>query len=83
MKESKYTAEEIANYINQFAEMKEQGTRDTINIYTSESGLTHTRGSMEYRDNKHKHIVTVDLLNEYAPYSKSDIKSIVEYKLNN
>jgi len=83
MKDSKtYTAKEITNYIADNAiELEQPGTRDTIQIWKSANGLTHTRGSMEYRDDEHEHVVTIELLNEFAPYSEADVQELVEFKL--
>jgi len=79
VKSESYTAEEIANYISEWADIESPGTRDDISVWATSEGLTHTRGSMEYRDDEHEHLVTISLYNEHAPYSLEDVIEIVEY----
>ena len=77
----KYTANEIANYIAEWANIKSPGARDDISVWATSRGLTHTRGSMEYRDDEHEHLVTISLCNEWAPYSIDDVIENVKLKM--
>lgn len=53
----------------------------SFNIYLYGEKLVHTLGSMEYRDEEHKYIGRFEFLNENSPYSKADVKRMVEVKI--
>lgn len=79
--EQKYSPEQIAKFISTFANLENPGTRDIINVWSGPGGLTHTRGSTEFRDNKHEHIVTLELQNEFAPFSIADLVRMIKFKM--
>jgi len=78
----RYTAKEIANYICKWADIESPSTRDDISVWATSEGLTHTRGSKEYRDDDHEYLVTISLYNEYAPYSIDDVVEAVKFGMN-
>lgn len=73
------TKKDILHYIAENINIEEPGTCDTISIWNGPNGLTHTTGSMEYRDKRHEHLITFNLYNEYAPYTENDIAEIIEF----
>lgn len=73
----------ITNYIIEKINYASPSTCDTYTIYlnVNTGELTHTTGSMEYRDDAHKEILSIEFKNEFAPYSKKCVSEMVKFGL--
>lgn len=76
-----YSKTAIANYIIENINYISPSTCDRYTIYcnTNTGKLTHTSGSMEYRDNDHEIVLALQFLNEFAPYSKKSVNEMVKF----
>ena len=73
----KTTAKKIANYISEKINLT---PNSNWTIYAGSNGLTHTTGSMEYRDNDYKVVLNYFTMDQ-APETKKEILNSVEYFL--
>lgn len=77
----KISVSKLVDYICENCNIKSPGTRDQYTIWSRNGELLMTRGSHEFRGEEER-IISIDFLNEFAPYSKKDVKNMVEYSLN-
>jgi len=73
-----YSLEQIANYIAQNINLT-PNSRWTI--YEGPNGLTHTKGSWEYRDDEHKQVMSFITMDE-APEDMEALIDSVEFQMN-
>jgi hypothetical protein len=67
----------ITNYAVANFSIKHPGTCDKYNIYERDGKLLHTMGSHEFRGEE-VFVCSIALYNEYAPYSRKDIRTAIE-----
>jgi hypothetical protein len=73
----KYSAKQIAKFIEENVSLTRN---ELIQIWEGPNGLTYTRGSMDYRDNKHVLVLSFLTMDE-VPEGEELIDSI-EFYLN-
>jgi hypothetical protein len=69
----KHSIKEIANYIHEKINLS---SNSAYNIYDGPNGLTHTTGSMEYRDENYQHVTTYITMDDVL-YDDDLINSLV------
>lgn len=72
-----YSVEQIANYIEENVSLS---SNESIDLWEGPNGLTHTRGSMEYRDEDHQRILVFRTMDEVP--EGDDLINSVKFQLN-
>lgn len=73
-----YSAKQIANYIDENINLT---PNSNWTIYEGPNGLTHTKGSMEYRDEEHQEVMSFITMDE-APQDMKSLIHSVEFQMN-
>jgi hypothetical protein len=73
-----YSAEQIANYIDENINLT---PNSNWTIYEGPNGLSHTKGSMKYRDEDHTEVMSFITMDE-APEDMDALIDSVEFQLN-
>jgi hypothetical protein len=71
-----YTATEIANYIDKEIHLT---PNSNWTIYEGINGLTHTKGSMQYRDEEHQRVMSFITMDE-VPENMEALVGSVEFQ---
>jgi len=73
-----YSAKEIANYIDENISLT---PNSNWTIYEGSNGLTHTKGSMEFRDEDHKEVMSFITMDE-TPEDMEALIDSVDFQMN-
>lgn len=73
-----YSAKQIANYIDENINLT---PNSNWTIYEGPNGLSHTKGSMEYRDEDHQEVMSFITMDE-APEDIEALIDSVEFQMN-
>ena len=79
MKLAQSKKREIAKLVAEKASAIENGTI-RVWIDSRDNSISLTLGSMEYRDDDHELVTSVEIRNEGHPYSQADILRALEFK---
>jgi len=73
----KHSAKEIANYIQEKVNLS---SNSVYTIYDGPNGLTHTTGSMEYRDKNYQHVLNFMMMDDVL--SGDELIDSVKFQLD-
>ena len=73
-----YTTKEIANYIDENINLT---SNSNWTIYEGPNGLTHTTGSMGYRDTEHQEVTSFMTMDE-VPKGIQALNDSVQFQMN-
>ena len=73
-----YTTKEIANYIDENINLT---SNSNWTIYEDSNGLTHTTGSMEYRDAEHQEVTSFMTMDE-VPKGIQALNDSLKFQMN-
>ena len=73
-----YSAKQIANYIDENINLT---PNSNWTIYHTPNGLSHTKGSMEYRDEDYKEVMPFITMDE-APEDMEALIDSVQFQIN-